>query len=213
MARKRTGDTEVERAAERRMERYSDAEADPASVLSRRQLEAVRLIAAGKSDTEVAEAVGVDAGLVMRWRTKHPAVKALVNRAGTDQLDRMKRKVRALVPLALDRLEKALDDPDDGLKAALALVRLAGLERRDVADIGSTDVEGVLNERRPLTDLYDPFLLEPDTAALLYGVATDGLDDDDGRAELPDKAAQNGHVSARPNRGRRAKSGGTLQVI
>lgn len=194
MARKRADDPEFLRAQARRV-RYVDAEADPASVLSRRQLEAARLIADGKSDAEVAEAIGVDATTVMRWRQRHPAFRAVVNRAGADQLDRVRRKVRALVPLALDRLEKALDDPDDGMKAALALVKLAGLERRDVVDIGPTGVEGVLDEtRRPLSLYADPFALDPETAALLYSVRTEGLDDGDDGAELSGKAATNGRV-------------------
>lgn len=200
MAAKGRKNGQVGQGAEDRAERYADAEEDPASVLSRRQLAAAALVADGKSDAEVSEAIGVDALIVMRWRTRHPAFRAVVNRAGVDRLDQARRKVRALLPLALDRLERALGDPEDGVKVALALVRLAGLERTDVVAVGPVDVEDVMNERR--RDLFDdPFALDYETAALIYWVKTEGLDDDDGAGDLPAVAPHTGRSSARADRG------------
>jgi hypothetical protein len=87
---------------------------------------AADLIAVGKTDAEVASAVGCHWVTVTRWRLRDPVFQAGVNRRRREVFGASLDRLRALVPKALDVLENRLESGSE--KAALALLRLSGLD-------------------------------------------------------------------------------------
>jgi hypothetical protein len=114
------------------------------------QQSAVDLLAAGKTDTETADALNLNRVTVTRWRLYSPAFRAaLADRRATiwgASADRL----RALLPKALDALADALERGDDRPAVALALLKLAG--PLPLVPTGPTDPEeylrGVVDEER-----------------------------------------------------------------
>jgi hypothetical protein len=89
------------------------------------QHSAIDLLTSGKTDTETARRLKIHRTTVTRWRLYSPAFRAelAARRAGVwgaaaDQL-------RALLPKALDVLNRALEDDYSQVDVALALVKLA----------------------------------------------------------------------------------------
>lgn len=93
------------------------------------QERAADLLVAGQRDQDVAEAVGVTRQTVNGWRHHDPAFIAALNVRRRRLWETAVAQLRALVPRALDVLAAELDHGDDRLKAALAVIKLAGLER------------------------------------------------------------------------------------
>lgn len=93
------------------------------------QLNAIDLLVTGISDREVAEKVGVSRQTVNGWRLNNLVFQAQLNRQREEIWGISKDRMRALVPKALDRIEKTLEDAGDqnGSKVALEVVRAAGL--------------------------------------------------------------------------------------
>ena len=93
------------------------------------QLNAIDLLVTGISDREVAEKVGVARQTVNNWRLHHLGFQAQLNRQREEIWGVSKDRMRALVPKALDRIEKALEDDGDqnSAKVALEVLKAAGL--------------------------------------------------------------------------------------
>ena len=94
-----------------------------ATSLTDRQRLAVALVLAGRTDADVAAAVGAHRVTVTRWRLGHPAFKSAVS-AGRQSAHRAAEQARrALYAKALDRLVRELDeDGPQAVRVALALV-------------------------------------------------------------------------------------------
>jgi hypothetical protein len=129
--------------------------------LDARQLRAVDLVAIGKTDTEVAEEVGVDRTSVWRWRTQSPWFQAAVSQRREATWSASCDKLRALVPQALEALEAELVGGPNRVRAALGILRVAGVETVSLQRVGATDVDSIINSlamaRRPslLDDLRE----------------------------------------------------------
>ena len=91
--------------------------------LSVEQQNAVPLILSGKSDREVAEAIGVARETVTRWRNSDPVFMARVNYERRVLWNFGRDKVLMLQAKALGVVERALDDGDT--HAALAFLKMA----------------------------------------------------------------------------------------
>jgi hypothetical protein len=117
------------------------------------QLNAVDLLAAGKTDTEAAELLSLDRTTVTKWRLYDPVFQAALNRRRAEVWSCGVDRLRSLIPKALDALADALEDRDHPhrVKAAAELLRLVPLADGALA-IGPTDaddvVRRVVEERR-----------------------------------------------------------------
>jgi len=93
------------------------------------QQNAVDLLAAGKTDTEAAELLGLSRVTVSKWRLYDPEFLAALNSRRAEVWGAGCERLRALVPKALDALADALEDKESPhrLRAALEVLRLAEL--------------------------------------------------------------------------------------
>lgn len=96
--------------------------------LSLSQQSAVDLLAAGKNDTETAEALGLNRVTVTRWRLYSPEFRAALADRRAAVWGAAADRLRMLLPQALDTLADALINPEtpDRVSVALAVVKLAG---------------------------------------------------------------------------------------
>jgi hypothetical protein len=128
------------------------------------QLNAVDLLAAGKTDKETAELLSLSRVCVTKWRLYDPAFQAALNVRRAEIWSVGAARLRALIPKALDVLAGELEKPDgpNRVKAAVALLRLVPLT--DSAPAGPTEpdeiVRRIVMERRaqtrgPLDDLIE----------------------------------------------------------
>ncbi len=121
------------------------------------QQNAIDLLVLGKTDQEAADAVGVNRVTVAKWRLYDPWFQAELNRRRkelwADGVDRL----RALIPKALDTLERELEQGEMGPRLALQILKLAGLERLG-GSIGPDDPEQIIDaevRRRRATQNVD----------------------------------------------------------
>ncbi len=106
-------------------------------ILSIEQQNAIDMLVLGKSDREVAEAVGVSRQTVCGWRLYHPQFQAELNLRRRAIWGAAVDKLRSLVPKSLEILEQALDRSDDPAKIALGILKLAGLDGSRTGNLGS----------------------------------------------------------------------------
>ncbi len=88
--------------------------------LNESQLLAVQLVAQGRSGREIAKQLGVTEETVSRWK-KQPAFIAMVNDLLGQLRDTTQQKMRNLVLLALEILEKELSNKDNKNSVNIAL--------------------------------------------------------------------------------------------
>jgi hypothetical protein len=93
--------------------------------LSVEQENAINLLLLGKTDAEVAEGVGVHRVTVTKWRNKHPAFQAELNRRRQEVWEAAIDQVRSLVPKAVAVIAGEFDGGKDRLRAALEVLKLA----------------------------------------------------------------------------------------
>jgi hypothetical protein len=146
--------------------------------LSVAQLNAVDLLATGKTDQATAEAVGVTRQTVNGWRNANPYFQAALNRRRQDLWGVSVDQLRALLPRAVAVLAEELELGPGSARVAVDILRLAGLDRARADDkldtflVGPTDPEAILDaevrRRRPDRAAYLDDLLNGD------GAITDG---------------------------------------
>jgi len=135
--------------------------------LSIEQRNAIDMLVLGKSDREVAEAVGVSRQTVCGWRLYLPQFQAELNLRRRAIWGAAVDKLRSLVPRSLAILEQELERSEEPAKIALGILKLAGLDGARTGDlgnylIGSSDAVAIVNaevlQRRPdpLADLLLP---------------------------------------------------------
>jgi hypothetical protein len=96
--------------------------------LSLAQQSAVDLLAAGKNDTEAADALKLNRVTITRWRLYSPEFRAALADQRAAVWGASADRLRALLPKALDALADALEQADgaDRVTVALAVLKLAG---------------------------------------------------------------------------------------
>jgi hypothetical protein len=120
------------------------------------QLNAIDLLAAGKTDTETATALELHRTTVTKWRLYDPVFQAALNRRRAEVWGAAADRLRSLIPKALDVLADALGTKMNymDVKAAVAILRLAP-PAGDALTIGPTDadeiVSGIVRHRRSAT--------------------------------------------------------------
>jgi len=144
--------------------------------LDDRQRRAVDMLSAGDSDAETAEAVGVTLEVLGSWRLYHPGFQAALNRRNQATWAEARRRLRTMLPRALDRLSAELDGENGG-RVAMELVKLCGVVDRDhgLQPFGPTDPERIIqNHAGAMDDAFfqsvgrgDPEVAERNLAARL----------------------------------------------
>ena len=104
--------------------------------LNENQLIAVQLVAQGRSGKEIARELSVTEETVSRWK-KQPEFIALVNDLLGQLRDTTQQKMRNLVLLALDILEKELFNEDNKNSLNIALKILKNYKSLNFQDSGS----------------------------------------------------------------------------
>ncbi len=109
------------------------------------QLNAIDLLAAGKTDTETADLLKLHRTTVTKWRLYDPVFQAALNRRRAEIWGAAADRLRSLIPKALDVLADALDTQMSftDVKAAVAVLRLAAPTGGALA-IGPTDPEAIV---------------------------------------------------------------------
>ncbi len=98
--------------------------------LTVRQQYAIDLLLAGNTDLATAKKVGVHRTTVTRWRLESPLFLGHLNRRRADVWSASGQQLRSLLPKAVDVIDRALEGEEvskQALRAALALVKMAGL--------------------------------------------------------------------------------------
>lgn len=109
------------------------------------QLNAIDLLITGKTDQAVADAVGVSRPTVTSWRLYDAYFQAELNQRRKEVWGASADRIRALLPKALDTLEKAIDE--GSYQAALAVVKMAGLDGV-AGKIDTDDAEEIIKKKK-----------------------------------------------------------------
>jgi hypothetical protein len=115
------------------------------------QLNAIDLLAAGKTDKETAELLNLSRTCITKWRLYDPIFQAALNRLRAEVWGAGIDRLRSLIPKALDALAEELENRDspNRLKVASEILRLAQLPAAN-RRIGPTDAEEIV--RRLVAD-------------------------------------------------------------
>jgi hypothetical protein len=168
------------------------------------QLNAIDLLASGKTDKETAELLSLSRTCVTKWRLYDPVFQAALNRRRAEVWGSGIDRLRSLIPKALDALADELENRDspNRLKAAGEILRLAHLPA-DALRTGPTEPEEIvrrivegrrLNARGGFDDMVDenkglpPFKKHMD----------DVWRELDALANEPEEASQNGSPRTSP---------------
>jgi hypothetical protein len=110
------------------------------------QLNAIDLLVIGKTDQEVADIVGVNRVTVTKWRNYDIYFQAELNKRRKEIWNSSLDRMRALLPKAMERLERELDSKH-GWKIALEVLKLIKIESSHIKNIGHDDADKILTEQ------------------------------------------------------------------
>lgn len=115
--------------------------------LSIEQENALAFLILGKTDAEVAAAVGVTRQTVNGWRNHNAEFIAALNRQRAELWEGHRDALRSLAGRAVEVLHKALDSPNPNhrLAAAVHVLKAGGLYGVPLA-AGKTEAEDIENE-------------------------------------------------------------------
>lgn len=122
--------------------------ADKDGQLSVAQLNAIDLLVTGKTDGEVAEAVGVSRQTVNTWRNHDAVFLAALNRERAVIWQAGRDGMASLVGRAVDVLRTGLDSDDDRVAVLAAVHVLKAVDLYGRFAIGAIDAEEIENERQ-----------------------------------------------------------------
>jgi hypothetical protein len=95
--------------------------------LTPQQAAAADLLAFGATVTDAAETVKVSRQTVSEWLHHNPAFQAALNARRQELWTGHAERLRSLVPKAMDALEVAVSDEQQGVAAAVHILKAAGL--------------------------------------------------------------------------------------
>lgn len=127
------------------------SKADKIRQLSVEQENAVDLLLQGKSDREVAEAVGVSRQTVWEWRNRNAVFVAELNKRRQEIWGSQTERLRQLVAKAIDVLEDDLETTEERRlrqSAAVHILRAVGLYGSALEPKGEANPEDVESDWR-----------------------------------------------------------------
>jgi transposase-like protein len=96
--------------------------------LTGKQVEAIKLLLAGQSQTSVCRAVSVHSGTLYTWLTEHEAFKAELAKRREELIEANVERVRDLHSMAIDQIEAALRKGDnEATRVAMWLLDRGGI--------------------------------------------------------------------------------------
>jgi hypothetical protein len=109
------------------------------------QLNAIDLLASGKTDKQTAELLTLSRTCITKWRLYDPVFQAALNQRRAEVWGSGIDRLRSLIPKALDALAEEMKNRDspNRLKAASEVLRLARLPD-DAMKMGPTDPEEII---------------------------------------------------------------------
>jgi hypothetical protein len=113
--------------------------------LTTEQENAIDALLTGKSDREVAEAVGVTRWSVQQWRTGHPVFMATLQQRRAELWGTTGERLRALMSRAVENLQAAVEGGD--LKASIELLKITGMYGGVVNVLSETDPEKIIRKQ------------------------------------------------------------------
>jgi hypothetical protein len=119
--------------------------------LSSQQEAALDLLAAGQNITDTAAALDLARQTVSEWLNHHAGFQAALNQRRQDLWAGCADRLRALLPQALDTLEKALGSYEHRLKAAEIVLKAAGFFGNSQQPAGPTNAE-VIEQTRAIVE-------------------------------------------------------------
>ena len=162
------------------------------SPLSPKQMQAISMILAGKSLTEIASELGCTRKTLAKWKASNPHFIATLNERKNEMFEVVNQRLQSLVEKAIVVLESSLDEGN--YSAAVNVLKMVDLRPNEL----ETDVEILVkqqSEQIALTQLYGvlPFAVKPwngvdpqtqrlasdicNTLRTHYGIGTDALDE------------------------------------
>jgi hypothetical protein len=108
------------------------------------QENAVDLLILGKTDTEVAAAVGVDRTTIWTWRTTHPLFMATLEQRRQDLFRVPIERLRGLAAQAVENIEDAINNGN--VKWSFELLKATGLYGALLPE-GETDPDKLLEQQ------------------------------------------------------------------
>lgn len=114
--------------------------------LSIQQQNAIDLLITGTNDTETAEKVGVNRVSVTKWRLYDPWFQAELNKRRAELWGSAKQQFQALLPKAIEALDRELTEGESRWKAALEVLKMAGLPPTTFEVVGPTDSEQIIEK-------------------------------------------------------------------
>jgi hypothetical protein len=111
------------------------------------QLNAIDLLASGKTDKETAELLDLSRTCVTKWRLYSPIFQAALNQRRVEVWGAGIDRLRALIPKALDALAEEMEDREspNRLKAAVEILRLAEMSASG-KQIGPIEPEDIVRQ-------------------------------------------------------------------
>lgn len=113
--------------------------------LSIEQLNAIDLLVMGKTDQEVADVICVNRVTITKWRNYDIYFRAELNKRRKEIWGTAIDKIRALLPRAIERLEKELDC-ENGWKVSMEILKLVGIEGSQFKTFGHLEADKILSE-------------------------------------------------------------------
>ncbi|MES5265451.1 helix-turn-helix domain-containing protein [Priestia megaterium] len=120
------------------------------------QLNAIDLLIVGKTDKEVADITGVNRVTVTKWRNYDIYFQAELNQRRKAVWNVSIDKMRALVPKAIEKLEKEIEGLN-GWKVSMEIIKIAGINGEYIMDTGKDSSDKILNDlaqKRATEEMY-----------------------------------------------------------
>ncbi|MFC5713834.1 hypothetical protein ACFPU1_13755 [Thalassorhabdus alkalitolerans] len=109
------------------------------------QLNAIDLLIAGKSDQDVANVIEVNRVTITKWRNYDVYFRAELNKRRKELWGASIDKMRAILPKAIERLEKEIEK-EHGWKVAIELLKISGVNNTHITTIGHEEVDKILGD-------------------------------------------------------------------
>ena len=123
-------------------------EPDKSGQLTTKKKNAIELLITGKTDAEVAKAVGVTRQTVNQWRNHDATFVAELNYQRETLWQAERERLRSLVRKAVNALDANLDSDNEGIRqrAALHVLKCVGLYGKDATPSGPTTAEEITRQ-------------------------------------------------------------------
>ena len=120
------------------------------------QLNAIDLLIVGKTDKEVAELTGVNRVTITKWKNYDIYFQAELNQRRKEVWNGSIDKMRALVPMAMEKLEREIEGPN-GWKVSMEIIKICGINGKHMKDTGKDSSDKILNDlaqKRATEEMY-----------------------------------------------------------